>query len=685
MNNLTKILLLKILLSSFVIGQGINPLKWYPIVEEDGFIIQAFEKVCDDTDILGTDGEECKLHWAQHQNEVDIDNDGDMDFITQVYEDWHSGFQGIGIFENINNLDSNNVFILDTIYKQCGSHGGISAGFFNNDEYLDFYVSTANYHGPDWMEPDLDCLQQDFFYLGGSSGFVQDTLSHSLPLDDSMFVFGATQDVFDINNDGFDEILASGSIPNEHQTIMILSFSNEIQNFEITDIIYSEIENGGFKEWRYADLNGDGWKDLVTAVSYRETEVSPVFNAFHYFEGSSNGIDINNPILIASLMDPYGVLQLAGTEEAITPIDYDQDGDSELLIWWAYSFDEEHATMPVDSIPKGELRLYDFQSDTLIDITQDAFFLGDNKDFNEPGNGVFIKDLNNDGVDDILFSTTWCLEKVNISGIDPGEPETIGEEECATFALNIDEKFHLYDVEPTGIGATEPIAQQTFSIELDRYENDAIIYLSTTTEHPIWHYSNKVGKVILDSNIDSTDADTIQTLLWRRDIVADAYELQLSLDEFDLNLVLDTTTTDTMIVIDGLLPESQYHIRVRGINEAGEGLWSSTLTFTTILLEKDQESFLPKKFALNQNYPNPFNPVTTLQYDLPEDGLVKITVYDMLGNVINELVNEVQNSGYKSIQWNATNNQGQPVSAGVYLYSIEVGDFRQTKKMILLK
>ena len=57
----------------------------------------------------------------------------------------------------------------------------------------------------------------------------------------------------------------------------------------------------------------------------------------------------------------------------------------------------------------------------------------------------------------------------------------------------------------------------------------------------------------------------------------------------------------------------------------------------------------------------------------------------MLGNVIKELVNEVQNFGYKSIQWNATNNQGQPVSAGVYLYSIEVGDFRQTKKMILLK
>ena len=98
-----------------------------------------------------------------------------------------------------------------------------------------------------------------------------------------------------------------------------------------------------------------------------------------------------------------------------------------------------------------------------------------------------------------------------------------------------------------------------------------------------------------------------------------------------------------------------------------------------------ESTSLPNKFILHQNYPNPFNPITTLRYDLPEDGFVNIIVYDMLGNVINQLVNEVQNSGYKSIRWNATNNQGQPVSAGVYLYSIEAGDFRQTKKMILLK
>jgi len=94
---------------------------------------------------------------------------------------------------------------------------------------------------------------------------------------------------------------------------------------------------------------------------------------------------------------------------------------------------------------------------------------------------------------------------------------------------------------------------------------------------------------------------------------------------------------------------------------------------------------LPFTYALYNAYPNPFNPVTTLHYDLPEGSYVDIIVYDMLGNVINRLVNEVQHSGYKSVQWNATNNQGQPVSAGIYLYRIEAGDFRQTKKMILLK
>ena len=95
--------------------------------------------------------------------------------------------------------------------------------------------------------------------------------------------------------------------------------------------------------------------------------------------------------------------------------------------------------------------------------------------------------------------------------------------------------------------------------------------------------------------------------------------------------------------------------------------------------------YTPTDYFLSQNFPNPFNPITTVKYELPEDSFVDVTVYDMLGNAVNNLVNTYQSSGYKSIQWDATNNQGEPVSAGVYLYKIQAGDFVDTKKMILLK
>ena len=98
-----------------------------------------------------------------------------------------------------------------------------------------------------------------------------------------------------------------------------------------------------------------------------------------------------------------------------------------------------------------------------------------------------------------------------------------------------------------------------------------------------------------------------------------------------------------------------------------------------------EKNIIPKTIKLIQNYPNPFNPITEIRYNLSENLFVYVTVYDMLGNIVKNLVNKNQNSGSKSVQWDATNNQGESVSAGVYLYKIQAGDFSQTKKMILLK
>jgi N-acetylneuraminic acid mutarotase len=93
----------------------------------------------------------------------------------------------------------------------------------------------------------------------------------------------------------------------------------------------------------------------------------------------------------------------------------------------------------------------------------------------------------------------------------------------------------------------------------------------------------------------------------------------------------------------------------------------------------------PNVFTLKQNYPNPFNPITTIQYALPHKSDVLITIFDILGRHVKTLVTQTQDASYKSIIWDATNTQGQSISAGMYFYQIKAGDFIQTKKMVLLK
>ena len=94
---------------------------------------------------------------------------------------------------------------------------------------------------------------------------------------------------------------------------------------------------------------------------------------------------------------------------------------------------------------------------------------------------------------------------------------------------------------------------------------------------------------------------------------------------------------------------------------------------------------IPEKFNLKDAYPNPFNPTTQISYDLPREEFVDLSIYDLTGRKVKSLVNENQSEGQKTIQWDATNDNGLSVSAGVYLYTIKAGEYTQTKKIVLLK
>ena len=93
----------------------------------------------------------------------------------------------------------------------------------------------------------------------------------------------------------------------------------------------------------------------------------------------------------------------------------------------------------------------------------------------------------------------------------------------------------------------------------------------------------------------------------------------------------------------------------------------------------------PQTFVLNQNYPNPFNPTTQINYQLAKDVHVKLTIYNMLGQEVRQLVNDLQQAGTYRIFWDARDQSGSAVPTGIYHYRLQAGNFISVKKMILTK
>jgi hypothetical protein len=94
---------------------------------------------------------------------------------------------------------------------------------------------------------------------------------------------------------------------------------------------------------------------------------------------------------------------------------------------------------------------------------------------------------------------------------------------------------------------------------------------------------------------------------------------------------------------------------------------------------------IPDNFSLSQNYPNPFNPTTKIDFALPRSADVSITIYNLMGQQVNVLMNSNLEYGYHTVIWNGLDQFGRPVSSGVYFSELRTRNFRQTKKMLLLK
>jgi len=332
-----------------------------------------------------------------------------------------------------------------------------------------------------------------------------------------------------------------------------------------------------------------------------------------------------------------------------------------------------------------------------------------------------LYDRSTNGYDGIINGGIWTFDGISLSLY----PEI----------TNIDDQ----EIEEDGsmtleISATSPMGlDMTFSVNSDT--SDVIVSLDNTTltatPEPDWNGNSLITVIVIDENelSDTTDFtltvnavndspeefsviyptvsdtfsthadnDTLIQFTWGKSSDIDSeinYSLTIELEFFgevytDIHEnISDTTYSVSSNSLDPMLnadnqDEAVFTYYVHATDE--EYTVSDTGEF---VLSREAlgiaDELLPVVFALHQNYPNPFNPITTLRYDLPKNSLVNIIIYDLLGRQVKTLVNQTQEAGFKSVIWNATNDYGKPVSAGVYLYQIQAGEFVQTKKMVLLK
>jgi hypothetical protein len=165
------------------------------------------------------------------------------------------------------------------------------------------------------------------------------------------------------------------------------------------------------------------------------------------------------------------------------------------------------------------------------------------------------------------------------------------------------------------------------------------------------------------------------------------YIFQISTDSSFTDLVFETNTEVDVVheMTEALPADAEYWWRVIATDTDSLTTESETFKFTVGYVSIAEAIALPTEYILDQNFPNPFNPSTTLRYGLPEDAEVSLVIYDIRGNTVRTIDSGSQVAGWYEHTWNGMNDEGQPVSTGLYLTRLRAGSYTKTIKMLYLK
>ena len=204
--------------------------------------------------------------------------------------------------------------------------------------------------------------------------------------------------------------------------------------------------------------------------------------------------------------------------------------------------------------------------------------------------------------------------------------------------------------------------------------------------------NNEVGQLVLSWTAPGDDGMSG---------AASAYEIRYSTTEFDATsfetaelwtsppVPLPGGTAQEFVLTD-LQPGEIYYVGIRSwddfMNPSGISNIDTGVAYFELVLDVDDGSAdLPEVFSLSQNYPNPFNPSTILNYTLPTQAHVNISVFNIQGRLVRALADTNKPAGEHTVEWNGTDEYGSSVATGVYFYRMAADEFSETRKMVLVK
>jgi len=551
----------------------------------------------------------------------DVNNDGFLDlFVPHAYDDKPN-------LLFLNNGKGSFTHVTDgPVVTDISTSSGGSFGDFNNDGHLDLFVQ--NWNG-----------RNSHLYMNNGDGTFTKITSGDI-VNDGGWSFNSS--IADYDNDGnLDIFVDNGAFIPYGENNFLYKGNGDGTFIKITsgDIV-NDGEHSLSSSW--CDYNDDGYQDLFVANSDPFNGIA--INNFLYqnngngtFTKLTEGVVVNDSSI--SIGGSWG--------------DYDNDGDFDLFVANWYS-ENNH--------------LYQNKGDgTFTKITSGAIV-------NDGGSSVSGAwgDYDNDGDLDLYVTNDWNENNFLYSNngdqtftrITTGDiVNDGGRSNGATWAdYNNDGYLDLFV--PNG----QVPSQSNFlyrNNDLSNYNWINIRCVGTVSN------ASAIGtKVRAKAVIDSQDIWQLREASGHTGFNAqESFNVELG---FGHAPVVDSLIFEWPSGLIDVYTDVDVNKFYKATEDQG---------FEEIVtcIENGRERGLPEIFGLSQNYRNPFNSITQMKYALPENCYVKLTIYNTLGQRVTTLVDQRQPAGYKTVRWDASS-----FSSGIYFYRLQVGDFVQTRKMVLL-